>query len=161
MKHETTQFRHPVSVWLLKALLLCLSISAMVPGVELMLDPSGKIIQFPDGYLAASPFKNYFIPGFLLSVFVGGLALFAWFALWKKPKIAWLERINPFAKRHWAWTLALCCGLSLMIWIAVQVTMVPYFFLQPLMFAWGTLIVLLCLTPGVQVSYYTHPWKQP
>jgi hypothetical protein len=40
-----------------------------------------------------------------------------------------------------------------MIWILVQITMVPYFFLQPLMFSWGGMIVLFSCLPIVR-NYY-------
>lgn len=144
---------HPIALWLLKTLLLILSISALVPGIELIIDPSGKIIQFPEGALDGSPFTDYLIPGFLLTLFMGLLPLAAWFALWKKPRNAFLERINPFPGRHWAWTLALMSGIVLMVWILVQMTMVPYFFLQPTLLGWSAAIILLCLLPGVRAFY--------
>ncbi len=147
---------HPIALWILKALLLVLGLSALVPGIELIIDPSGKLVQFPEGALEGSPFPNYLIPGFLLTIFIGLLSLTAWFALWKRPKTVFWERINPFPKRHWAWTLALMSGLGLMVWILVQMTMVPYFFLQPLMLGWGGTIVLFCFAPGVR-AYYEIP----
>lgn len=145
---------HPAALWLLKAMLLLLGVSAVAPGINMLLDPTGKGIGFPEGSLSGSPFSNYFIPGILLTVFNGLLPLVAWFSLWRKPNVGWLQRINPFPKRHWAWALALISGTGLMIWIAVQVLMVPYFFLQPVLFSWGAIIVLLCFSPGVR-AYYT------
>jgi len=159
MKHPVDNqsiMPHPISLWMLKAMLLVLGISALVPGIELIIDPTGKLVQFPEGALEGSPFPNYLIPGFLLSIFIGLLPLTAWFSLWKKPKNAFLSRINPFPKRHWAWTLALISGLGLMTWILVQMTMVPYFFLQPTLLGWAVAIVLLCFAPGVR-SYYEVP----
>jgi len=133
-----------------------LGIAALVPGINLILDPSGKGIQFPEGSLADTPFTDYFIPGILLTVFIGLLPLTAWFALWKKPHSGFLEGINPFPKRHWSWTLALISGFGLMIWILVQITMVPYFFLQPTLLSWAIAIVLFCFAPGVR-AYYNKP----
>ncbi len=144
---------HPISLWILKTMLFLLGIAALVPGINLILDPSGKGIQFPEGSLAGTPFPDYLIPGLLLTVFIGSLPLMAWFSLWKKPHNAFLERINPFPKRHWAWTLALMSGLGLMVWILVQMTMVPYFFLQPTLLGWAAAIVLLCFAPGVRTYY--------
>lgn len=144
---------HPLGLWLLKTLLLLLGISALIPGIEMILDPTGKSIGFPEGALANSPFYNYRIPGFILTAFIGLLSLSAWYALWKKPNLVFLERLNPIADRHWAWTAALISGLVLIIWILVQMQMVPYFFLQPLMLSWGVMIVLLCYAPGVRGFY--------
>ncbi len=145
--------RHPIALWLLKTMLFLLGIAALVPGADLIIDPSGKGIGFPEGALSGSPFSDYFIPGLLLSVCIGQLSLAAWWALWKKPNIAFLTQINPFRGRHWAWTLALMSGLGLMIWIGVQITMVPYFFLQPVLLIWGAGIVLGCFAPGVRAFY--------
>jgi hypothetical protein len=148
-----TPKHHSFALWLLKALLFLLGISALVPGIEMILDPSGQLVGFPEGSLANSPFPNYLIPGFLLTAFIGLLSLAAWFALWKKPKSAFLDRINPFPQRHWAWTLALTSGFSLIVWIVVQMMMVPYFFLQPTLLSWGIGIVVLCLLPNVRAYY--------
>lgn len=151
---SSTSKHHPFVLWLLKALLLLLGISALIPGIEMILDPSGQLVGFPEGSLANSPFPNYLIPGFLLTAFIGLLSIAAWLALWKKPQSAFLERINPFPQLHWAWALALTSGLSLIIWIVVQMMMVPYFFLQPTLLTWGILIVALCFLPKVR-TYYT------
>ena len=156
MKHETgprPAVAHPIALWLLKAMFLALGLAALVPGINLMTDPSGKGIGFPEGALEGSPFSDYFIPGVLLTVCIGLLPLAAWWALWKKPGIAFLSRINPFPGKHWAWTLAFMSGVGLVVWIGVQMTMVPYFFLQPMLLAWGAGILLLCFMPGVRAFY--------
>lgn len=82
---------HPPALWFLKTLLLLLGLSALFSGMQLVLDPSGKSIRFPEGYLEGAPFRDYFIPGLLLSVFIGLLPLTAWYALWKKPKAPLFE----------------------------------------------------------------------
>jgi hypothetical protein len=150
---EKEKLRHPFSLWCLKGLLLLLSPSAIAPGVALMMDPSGRTVQFPEGYLAGSIFSDYFIPGLLLTVLIGFFSLTAWYVLWKKPINKTLGHLNPFPRIHWAWTVACCSGLALIIWIMVQVTMVPYFFLQPVLFTWGMMIILLCLMPSVRRYY--------
>lgn len=147
----------PIGLWCLRAMLLMLGISALGPGILMMSEPSGKNLRFPEGSLAGSPFADYFIPGLLLTVFMGLLPLAAWLALRGKPDCVFCQRLNPFPSRHWAWTLALTSGLALMIWIAVQVLMVPYFFLQPLLFGWGAGIVSLCFAPGVR-AFYQRPF---
>lgn len=143
----------PLSLWILKTMLWILGVSALIPGLEMILDPSGKAVQFPEGYLKDAPFPNYFIPGVLLTLLIGIWSLLAAWALWKKPPHPFFHRINPFPQRHGAWTLALFSGINLIIWIIVQMNMVPYFFLQPTLLVWGVIIVLLCLSPGVQACY--------
>jgi hypothetical protein len=156
-KHKSPRSTsHPGTLWLLKILLLVLGVSALVSGLNLILDSSGKGIRFPEGALAGSPFSDYLVPGILLTVFNGLLPLLAWWALWKKPAIGFLERMNPFPKQHWALTLTLVSGFGLMIWILVQMSMVPYSFLQPLLLSWGAALVLLCYNPGIQNYYALH-----
>lgn len=134
-------------------MLFVLGITALISGMALVIDPSGKVIQFPEGYLKNAPFSNYLIPGLLLSICIGMLALTAWFALWKKPEVAFLQKLNPFTGIHWAWAAALKSAIVLIIWIVVQMQMVAYFFLQPLLLAWGILILLCCFAPGVRAFY--------
>jgi hypothetical protein len=147
---------HPKALWALKVLLLGLGVSAVPPGMSMIVDPSGSGLSFPPGALEGSPFSNYFIPGLLLLTCVGLIPLMAWFGLWRKPHWPLLQRCLPFRTMHWAWTLSLASGLGLMGWITVQITMVPYFFLQPLMFGWGVVVVLLCLTPGVKMHFKVY-----
>lgn len=151
--NKPTPHQHPLPLWALKFLLFFLGISALFPGISLMVDPTGKGIQFPEGSLEGSPFYNYFIPGILLTIFIGLLPLMAWYVLWKKPESPFLEGINPFRNLYWGWTAALISGMGLVIWILVQMTMVPYFFLQPTLLVWGIAIMALCLLPGTRAYY--------
>ena len=144
---------HPFPLWILKALLFGLGIAALPPGLSMMMNPSGTGVGFPPGQLAQTPFSDYFFPGLILTVCIGVFPLLAWFGLWKQPVWTCLDRLNPFRAMHWAWVLSVACGICLMIWILVQITMVPYFFLQPLMFSWGGMIVLFSCLPIVR-NYY-------
>jgi hypothetical protein len=47
-------------------------LSALAGGMALTARPNGAILHMPTSYLAGSPFSDYFIPGVLLTVFVGG-----------------------------------------------------------------------------------------
>ncbi len=156
MKNESTM-QHPLALWVLKAMLLILGICALGPGIMLLSDPSGRLVAFPEGALDHSPFTDYFIPGLLLTLCMGLLPLLAWYALWRKPQFDFLQDINPFPARHWSWTVALLSGLTLLIWIVVQMLMVPYLFLQPLFLAWGAGIIALCFTPGIR-AWYAQPF---
>jgi len=143
----------PKALWLLKMLLLVLGMTAFPSGILLLLDPSGRSVHFPEGALDGSPFTSYFIPGLLLTVCIGILPLTAWYALWKKPAWPFLQRLYPFVDQHWAWIAALKSGLALVIWISVQMTMVPYMLLQPVLLVWGWAIILLCFAPGIRAFY--------
>lgn len=163
MIHETADVelirRARVPLGILKILLAVLGVSALLPGIELMREPSGRGIRFPEGTLDGSPFADYFIPGLLLSLFMGVLPLVAVWALWKKRDLHLPQRFNPFPRQHWAWTLAFISGLALTTWIIVQVFMVPYFFLQPILGIWGIAIIGLCFEPRVKAAMHIKTHK--
>jgi len=135
-------------------MLFVLGVSAILPGINMITDPSGSRLGFPEGALAKTPFEDYFIPGLLLTVFIGLLPLIACWALWKKPSSTLMDRLNPVPSFHWAWTIALTSGLGLILWIGVQMTMVPYFFLQPVLLTWGAVLVILCFLPVLRDYFY-------
>jgi len=135
-------------------MLFLLGVSALLPGINMITDPSGRKLGFPEGALAKTPFEDYVIPGMLLTVFIGLLPLIACWALWKKPSSAFMDRLNPFSSFQWVWTLALMSGLGLIIWIMVQMIMMPFFFLQLVFLVWGIFLVLLCFTPVIRSCFY-------
>jgi len=84
----------------------------------------------PAEWLKGSPFHNYFIPGFLLFVFVGGSAL--------------LAAIFVFREHHMARTAAFTCGVIVLLWLIVQVTIIGYVsWMQPTTAIAAILILLL------------------
>ena len=64
-----------------------------------------------------------------------------------------LAALNPLPRQHWSWTLSGIVGIALLVWIAVESTIIPFSFLQPLYAAVGVAIVALTLAPGVRRSY--------
>ena len=76
----------------------------------------------------------------------------AW-ALIRRPPSATLEALNPFRHEYWGWTLSGVIGVGLVIWIAVEVLIIPFTFLQPFYAAVGVVIVLLTLAPSVRAFY--------
>lgn len=84
----------------------------------------------PESWLEGSPFTNYFIPGLILFVLVGGSALFA--------------AIAVLGRRRAARRAAILCGVVTLIWIAVQVVIIGYVsWLQPAVAIAAILIIFL------------------
>lgn len=107
----------------------------------------------PPSVLEGSPFHDFLIPGVILFVVLGlGPLLVAW-ALLRRPPAAVLEAVNPFRRQYWAWTAAGVIGVGLLIWIAVEVTIVPFSVLQPFYAAVGLGIITLTLRRSVR-DYY-------
>ena len=86
-------------------------IFAVPVGWSLILDPTGRALGFPPGWIETTPFGSYLIPGIYLLV-VNGAAMLALAAL--------------TVRRHWiAPWLTGTLGVGLIIWIAVEVVMLP------------------------------------
>ena len=74
----------------------------------------------PPEYLEGTPFPSYLVPGIVLAVVIGGGHVFAF---------AELERRRP-----WALLAAAAAGFALLIWIFVQMTVIPFSVLQAVYF---------------------------
>jgi hypothetical protein len=114
------------------------AVTAIAGGVALVIGSlyptlSTALIPPPE-YLEGSPFDSYLIPGLTLAVVLGGvhLAAFVFVRLW-----------NRFAM-----LVAAAAGYAALIWIFVQMIVIPFSFLQTVYFAAGLLelgLVLLLL----------------
>lgn len=81
----------------------------------------------PIEWLSGSPFHNYFIPGLFLFAVIGGTAIFS--------------SVTVFLKLRIAKTAVIICGILLLTWIAVQVSIIGYVsWMQP-----ATVIVAVTL----------------
>jgi hypothetical protein len=87
------------------------AVGAIAGGIGLVQDPVDNI-GMPLSMLEGSPFRDYLIPGLILLVAVGLLALFVWAGL--------LRRWKP------AWWLSLASGGGLVIWIITEVALLGY-----------------------------------
>jgi len=85
----------------------------------------------PAAYLEGSPFSSYLVPGVILAVVVGGGHVFAF---------AELERRRP-----WALLAAAAAGFALLVWIFVQMALIPFSVLQAVYFGAGLLEIGLVL----------------
>ncbi len=117
-----------------------------------MFDAAGLGVQAE--LLSGSPFQSFAIPGLILFVFNGIFPFFIVLGLLLKPNWPAAGVFNIYRDRHWAWTYSLFSGIILIIWITVQLTMVPSFWLQPAFLGVGILIIIFTLWPGV-MRYFT------
>lgn len=105
-------------------------LSALVSGGLMMASPKGGLMPLPLSMLKGSPFADFFLPGLILFVVIGlGHAA---------------ASVMSFRLRRFAGSAGSVVGLSLMIWIFVQVNMIGGgHWLQYLYFAVGTAEVTL------------------
>jgi hypothetical protein len=121
--------------YLLGSLLLLVAINAFGGGYYGMAGANNVPVE----WLKGSPFPNYFIPGLILFVAVGGSALFAAIAVFRRHRIA---RKAAFV-----------CGTIILLWLAVQVAIIGYVsWMQPATAA--AAVIILFLTS--QLPKYEH-----
>jgi len=103
------------------------ALTAFAGGVALVigsLDASfSTVLNPPPEYVAGSPFDSYVIPGLVLAAVIGGGHAFAFVQL---------ERRMPRAL-----FVAAAAGFATLIWIFVQMMIIPFSVLQAVYFAIG------------------------
>ncbi len=86
--------------------------------------------DIPVEWLKGSPFNDYFIPGIFLFLVIGGSAL--------------LSGIAVFTRHRLARKAALLCGIIVLLWITIQVTIIGYVsWMQPATTIAAVAIILL------------------
>ena len=101
----------PAYVWPAVALELFTALGAIPVGLMLLTDPTGAGVGFPPGWIESTVFGSYFLPGVYL-LLVNGIGMLA---------LAFLS-----IRRHWAapW-LTGTLGVGLIIWILVEIVLLP------------------------------------
>jgi hypothetical protein len=141
--------KRPFSFYILFSLLLFLGINATIGGGMLIVQPDGSLLGMQPNWLEHAPFNNYLLPGLTLFLINGIFPLFILIGLARKPSWKWAKALNIFPEMHWAWTYSLYAGVIVIIWIAFQMIMTPYFWLQPVIIFVGLLIIICTMMPAL------------
>jgi len=109
------------------------ALSAAVSGVALALgERAGSLgIIPPLEWLEGTPFDSYLLPGLVLIVVVGGTHALAFILLLRRT--------------GWALAASAVAGFGMVIWVFVQMALIPYSFLQAVYFGAGLLEIVLVL----------------
>jgi len=152
--NDTAVKKRPLTAWLLIILMIFLAIGGIISGPMLFLSPNGDLMGMSTDVLEGSPFADYLIPGIILFVCNGVFPLLVAIGL-IAPKWKGLSFLNPFPAHQWPWTGAIAAGVILLIWIITETAMLGYVsFLQPVMAAWGAIILILTAMPDLRKYYH-------
>lgn len=106
-----------------------LALTALPAGMLLMLEPNGSTLGLSLSLLSSTPFPDFFIPGLLLALIVGGCSLVSLFLIMNQSPASY--------------KIAMASGVVLVIWIVAELILIPhYHWLQGLYLAIGILIAL-------------------
>jgi hypothetical protein len=145
---------HPPVSWILIVLLFFLGIGGMISGALLFAAPDGHLVGFTPGLLQGSPFPDFLVPGIVLFLLVGAFQFFTAIGLVTRTSWTGPDIINPFKSFHWAWTASWAAGVIMLIWIAVETSLLGYISgLQPIIAIWGIVLIVLTLLPPVRRYY--------
>ena len=108
---DARRIERPAYVWIAVVLEVMTAIGAIPVGLMFLADPTGQLVQVPQGWIEATVFGSYLIPGLYL-LLVNGLGMLV---------LAVLS-----VRRHWVapW-LTGTLGVGLIIWILVEIVLLP------------------------------------
>jgi hypothetical protein len=122
----------PAYAWLAVALELFTALGAIPVGLMFLADPTGASIGLTSGWIEATPFGSYTIPGLYL-VAVNGIGMI-------------VAAVLTVRRHRWAPWLTGILGTGLIIWILVQVLVLPeLMWLQGLFVAIGIVLDAIAL----------------
>ncbi len=108
---ESATIRRPGYVWIAIALEVVTAIGAIPVGIMFLADPTGRLVQVPQGWIERSVFGSYVVPGLYLLA-MNGVGMLVLAAL--------------SVRRHWlAPWLTATLGVGLIIWILVEIVVLP------------------------------------
>jgi hypothetical protein len=120
----------PAFVWIAIVLELFTALGALPVGYQLITDPTGASVGFPAGWIEATPFGSYLVPGLYLLLVNGvGMLVLAALSVMRHRAASWLTGV---------------LGGGLVIWIGVQLVVMPDFsFLQAVFGAIGLVLAVV------------------
>ena len=130
--HTAPTVERPTFVWIGIIIELITGIGAVPIGWQLIGDPTGKVIQLPQGWIEATPFGSYLIPGLYLMIVNGfGMLALALLSVRRHPLAPWLTGV---------------LGVGLIIWIVVEILALPEtMFLTWVILAFGFVLGFVAL----------------
>ncbi len=126
------RLERPRYVWLAVALEVFTAVGAIPVGIMFLTDPTGRTIGLPGGWIEATPFGTYFVPGLYLLLVNGVMMLVA-------------AALSVMRHRFAPWLTGVL-GVGLIVWILVEIVLLPAtMFLTWLFLAIGIILAVVSL----------------
>lgn len=150
----TVKQKKPFMCYVLIVLQTLLGIGALAGGFGFIMSPSGDALGIPVSVLKYSPFSNFLIPGIILFIMLGVFPLIVMTALAKEWSCKAAQALNIYKDMHWSWTYSLYIGFEVIIWIAIQMSMLDDVAALHIIYIFvGLMIQMVTLLPSVKRYY--------
>jgi hypothetical protein len=126
------RLERPRYVWLAVVLEIFTALGAIPVGIMFLTDPTGRAVGLPGGWIEATPFGNYLVPGLYLLLMNGVMMLVcAVLSVTRHNLAPWLTGV---------------LGIGLIVWILVEIVLLPETMLLTWVFlAIGIVLALVSL----------------
>ena len=128
--------RRPAALWGLIVVLIFQALGGLAGGIALVAAPDDSVVKMPVSSLEGSPFSDYLVPGLILLLVLGVVPLVAAIVLLLRRRVGWFP--------------AFAVGCGLIIWLVVEITIVPFSWLQPAYGVVAAALVILALVKPVR-----------
>ena len=110
-------------------MILFITVTALPIGLMMMIEPGGETLGLTTNLLSGTPFQDFFVPGLILALIVGGSGL--------------VSILLFMSQSRYKYKLALASGLILLLWMVTELMMTSnYHWLKGLYLAVAVLVVL-------------------
>ena len=131
---DAMRVERPAFVWIAIVLEVFTALGAIPVGLMFLADPTGQLVQVPRGWIEATVFGSYVVPGLYLLLVNGlGMLALAFLSVRRHPVAPWLTG-----------TL----GVGLIIWILVEILLLP----ETMFLTW------IFLATGVALGFVALFW---
>ncbi len=145
-----------VSVRVTMILLFFLGFTALAGGVALVFGVAGSMAP-PVAWLESIPLvDSWVVPGLVLGIGFGLGSLLTGYGVLRRPHWGWAGAIERMTRHHWSWLATILIGAGHVIWIALEVLLLPELsILQAVYGPLGLALMLLPFLPSVSADLET------
>ncbi len=110
-------------------LVLVITISSLLSGLQMISHPEGETLNLQVSLLSGTPFKNFKVPGLILTSFVGSINLIA---------VLYTIQVHP---QRFIWSIA--GGTLICIWSLVEIVFIYPFWQHFISLTLGLIIIVV------------------